>query len=48
VYKRQVIRKYVPFLEEDRPLYPDINKMKEVVQSGEIVAAVEKVTGELK
>ncbi|MBC7364662.1 MAG: histidine ammonia-lyase [Candidatus Aminicenantes bacterium] len=44
----EVIRKYVPFLEEDRPLYPDINKMKEVVQSGEIVAAVEKVTGELK
>lgn len=44
----QVIRKYVPFLEEDRPLYPDINRMKEVVQSGEIVAAVEKVTGELK
>ncbi|MGB9836704.1 MAG: histidine ammonia-lyase [Candidatus Saccharicenans sp.] len=44
----QVIRKYVPFLEEDRPLYPDINRMKEVVQSGEIVAAVEKVIGELK
>jgi len=44
----EVIRKYVAFLEEDRPLYPDINKMKEVVQSGEIVAAVEKVTGELK
>jgi histidine ammonia-lyase len=44
----EIIRKYVPFLEEDRPLYPDINKMKEVVQSGEIVAAVEKVTGELK
>jgi histidine ammonia-lyase len=44
----EVIRKYVDFLEEDRPLYPDINRMKEVVQSGEILTAVEKVTGPLK
>lgn len=44
----EVIRKYVPFLDEDRPLYPDINRVKEVVQSGEIVRAVEKVIGELK
>jgi histidine ammonia-lyase len=44
----RVIRKYVDFLEEDRPLYSDINRLKEVVQSGEILEAVEKVTGPLK
>jgi len=44
----KVIRKYVAHLEEDRPLYDDINKLKEVVQSGEILEAVEKVVGTLK
>lgn len=44
----EVIRKYVDFLEEDRPLYDDINKMKEVVQSGKILEAVEKAVGPLK
>ncbi len=44
----EVIRKYVDFLDEDRPLYSDINRLKEVVQSGEILEAVEKVTGPLK
>jgi histidine ammonia-lyase len=43
-----VVRKYVAHLEEDRPLYDDINKLKEVVQSGEILDAVEKAVGELK
>ncbi|MCX7974087.1 MAG: histidine ammonia-lyase [Candidatus Aminicenantes bacterium] len=43
----KVIRKYVPFLDEDRPLFEDINKMKEVVASGEILEAVEKTVGEL-
>ncbi len=43
-----VIRKHVDYLDEDRPLYDDINKMKEVVQSGEILEAVEKAVGELK
>jgi histidine ammonia-lyase len=43
-----VIRKYVDFLDEDRPLYDDINKLNEVVRSGEILDAVEKVVGELK
>ncbi len=43
-----VIRKYVAHLEEDRPLYDDINRLKEVVQSGEILKAVEKAVGELK
>ncbi|MGB9893889.1 MAG: aromatic amino acid lyase, partial [Candidatus Saccharicenans sp.] len=44
----EVIRKYVAFLDEDRPLYSDINRLKEVVQSGEILQAVEKVIGPLK
>jgi len=43
-----VIRKYVDHLEEDRPLYDDINKLKEVVESGEILEAVENATGPLK
>ncbi|NIM59152.1 MAG: aromatic amino acid lyase, partial [Candidatus Aminicenantes bacterium] len=43
-----VIRKYVDHLEEDRPLYDDINKLKEVVESGEILEAVEKAIGRLK
>jgi len=43
-----VVRKYVTHLDEDRPLYNDINKIKEVVQSGEVLAAVEKVIGPLR
>ena len=42
-----VIRKYVAHLEEDRPLYNDINKLKEVVESGEILDAVEAAVGTL-
>lgn len=41
------IRKYVPHLEEDRPLYPDHNTMKELVKRGEILEEVEKVVGSL-
>jgi len=43
----EVIRKYVRYLDEDRPLYEDINRLKEVVASGEILEAVEKTVGEL-
>jgi histidine ammonia-lyase len=43
----EVIRKHAAHLEEDRPLYDDINTLKEVVQSGEILDAVEKAVGEL-
>ncbi len=43
----RVIRKYVAFLDEDRPLYDDINRLKEVVASGEILEAVEEAVGEL-
>ncbi|MGB9765130.1 MAG: histidine ammonia-lyase [Candidatus Saccharicenans sp.] len=44
----EVIRRHVAFLNEDRPLYPDINRLKEVVQGGEILEAVEKTIGRLK
>ena len=43
-----VIRKHVAFLEEDRPLYDDINRLSAVVQSGEILDAVEAAVGTLK
>lgn len=45
---REVIRKYIPHLEEDRPLYPDHNKMKELVKSCEILEEVEKEVGSLE
>lgn len=44
----QVIRKYVPHLDEDRPLYRDHNTMKELVKSGEILEAVEREIGPLE
>jgi histidine ammonia-lyase len=44
---RQVIRKYVTHLDEDRPLYPDHNQMKSLVQSGEILESVEDEIGSL-
>lgn len=45
---KEVIRKYVDFLDVDRPLYPDHNKMKELVKSCEILEEVEKVVGFLE
>ena len=44
---REVIRKYVEHLNEDRPLYPDHNRMKDLVKSGEILDEVENVVGPL-
>jgi len=43
----EVIRRYVPKLEEDRPLHVDINALARVVKEGEILDAVERVTGRL-
>ena len=43
-----VVRKYVSHLEEDRPLYPDIARLSDVVMSGEILAAVEGAVGSLR
>jgi histidine ammonia-lyase len=45
---KEVIRKYVKFLDEDRPLYPDHTKMKELVKSCEILEKVEKTVGSLE
>lgn len=44
----EVIRRHVAYLDEDRPLHPDINKMAEVVESGEILRAVEAAVGRLE
>jgi histidine ammonia-lyase len=42
---KEVIRKYVDFLDIDRPLYNDHNAMKKLVQSCEILEEVEKTVG---
>jgi histidine ammonia-lyase len=44
---REIIRKHVHHLDEDRPLYPDHNSMKELVKSCEILEAVEAEVGDL-
>jgi histidine ammonia-lyase len=44
---RDVIRRHVDHLDEDRPLYPDHNRMKALVESGEILEEVESVVGDL-
>jgi histidine ammonia-lyase len=44
---KQVVRKYVEHLDEDRPLYDDHNRMKELVKACEILTAVEKAVGSL-
>ena len=45
---KEVIRKYVDFLDVDRPLYPDHNRMKGLVMSCEILDEVERVVGSLE
>ena len=45
---KEVIRKYVEFLDIDRPLYPDHTRMKELVKSCEILEEVEKTIGSLE
>ncbi|MBI9054272.1 MAG: aromatic amino acid lyase [Bacteroidales bacterium] len=47
VKAKEIVRKYVDFLEIDRPLYPDHTAMKELVKSCEILTEVEKVVGSL-
>jgi histidine ammonia-lyase len=44
---REVIRRYVEYLDLDRPLFPDHNQMKSLVRSNEILEEVEKITGPL-
>ncbi|MBF0302453.1 MAG: histidine ammonia-lyase [Desulfamplus sp.] len=43
-----IIRRHVPYLDKDRDLYLDIETMVKVLQSGEIVEAVEAEVGTLK
>ena len=45
---KNVIRKYVDFLDIDRPLYPDHTKMQALVKSCEILNEVEKSVGSLQ
>ncbi len=45
---KEVVRKHVKFLDEDRPLYSDHTKMKELVKSCEILKEVEKTVGSLE
>ncbi len=47
VTAHEVIRKYVAFLDVDRPLYADHTTMKELVKSCEILEEVEKRVGSL-
>ena len=44
---KEVIRKHVDFLDEDRPLFDDHNAMKALVKSCEILEEVEKEVGSL-
>ncbi len=44
----KIVREHVEHLGEDRPLYPDHTKMKEVVQSAQILDAVESEVGNLQ
>ena len=44
----EVIRQHVPHLEEDRVLYPDINKIADLIADGTILDAVEAEVGEIK
>ena len=45
---REVIRRYVEFLDIDRPLYPDHNVMKKLVESCEILDEVEQLISPLE
>ena len=45
---KEIIRKYVKFLDKDRPLHTDHTKMKELVKSYEILDEVEKEVGSLE
>ena len=47
VISKDVIRNKVDYLDEDRPLYPDHDAMKELVKSCEILNKVELSLGNL-
>jgi len=45
---KSIIRKHIDYLDIDRPLFPDHNKMKALVKSCEILKEVEKVIGSIE
>ena len=45
---KEIVRKHVAHLDEDRPLYPDHTHMRDVVKSCEILDEVEKTVGSLE
>ena len=45
---KELVRKSIDFLDEDRPLFYDNDKMVELLKSGKLVEAVEKVVGMLE
>jgi histidine ammonia-lyase len=44
----ECIRKQVPFASEDRAFYSDINTLRNMIRSGELLKSVTSVTGELE
>jgi histidine ammonia-lyase len=44
---REVVRRHVDHLDEDRPLHTDHDRMQALVRSGEVLDAVESAVGEL-
>lgn len=44
----EIVREHIPHLDEDRPMYRDIEAIQKLVVSGEIVRAVEQAVGELQ
>jgi len=44
----KLIRKHVPFIEEDRVFYHDINNILKIIKNGELVSTVENTVGELQ
>ncbi len=45
---KEIVRKYVEFLDIDRPLYNDHNSMKDLIESCEVLEEVEKMIGSLE
>lgn len=45
---KEIVRKHIPHLDEDRPLYPDHTRMKDVVKSCEVLEEVESTVGKLE
>jgi len=44
----KVIRAFVPYMAQDRDVYKDIERMVDVIRTGEIITAVEAAVGDIK